>query len=1008
MPYTSTMLQRMLLAFFLALPVFVVVAAKNTEDGREYRLSVRMATSSEGLLQIFADTGNGFAEAQSYVLPLQSDGKPHEYPLRVPPGLYRMIRIDPGTSTGVYTIYDVTIANSRGEAVAIVPLADIKPLFDLRELERTASRLVVETTASAADPQLLWLPTRPVKLYERRQAASKAVGAFLMAWALVMACLWLCTPLARPFSRVGAPVIQLASRVAQVRPSAAIVSAAVCGVMLSAYPVLFLGRSLFSPNNGLNRLLYQNPPLTPGTSDRTIEEVRKSDVATATGMFLPFAQIQRESLGRLEVPLWNRYNAGGRPLWGQGYGFLFDPLHALALVVPNLSWGLDLKYLGHRLVFALGIGLAGYWLTRSWSAAAIVAGSVPFIGIYTYRLNHPQPFAMTYVPWVLIAWWQLSHCDSSTRRRALLLLTVATSLVIFASLPKEMVLCLLASSGAGVLMVLTARGSWGNKLWALSAALGGGILAILLTAPQWLVFADTLRQSETAYDRPYALFGTTPHALAFFLGPVTAGDVLPGFHALLLVALASTLCAPRRLLANRPVFACALVAVVLTAVAFGAIPERILIRVPLLASIGHVHDVCLTAAAPLLLVVSVFGIAMLLESSAWFAMSVALLTAAAAAALLGIELADPVPDRFETLASIPLLAAAVALPLALGGIVRARQTLVRPVAGGLGVILLLAPGGLHSETSLTSLNAMLFQPRPRVVYESSAPVLDLIHQASEPSRVAGVEWVLFGGSNGLYRVEGLGGGGDALQLPFYEHLADAAGMWRGWFYFLRLPPENVLRANPFLDMMNVRYLLIEPDTSVPGLTSRHIPDGDRLAVSERPTAWPRAFFVRGAQRYNTLPDFVAQLSRSHGPFASVERNDVQAIAEIGDLPAEATQPVAATDYHLTTNTTSFRIRAPARGVAVLTEAYLAGEFLVTLNGHQSGYFRVNHAFKGIIIPAAGEWAITVEYRPKHWTVSLALSATATALLIALGLTVVRAPTTKGTFRGASSVAGSQN
>ena len=944
-----------------------------------------MATSSPGLLQVFADTGKGLSEAESYVLPLQSDGQPHDYPLRIGPGLYRMLRIDPGTSTGVYTIYDVAVANSRGESILIIPLADIKPLFDLRELERSANSLIVETTAPAPDPQLLWLAPKPLQLYEHRKAGSKAMGAFLIAWALAIGCLSLCTLLERQIARVGAPVIQLTAQLAGARPSAAIAAAAICGLLVSAYPVFFLGRSLFSPTNGLNRLLYQNPPLTPGTSDRTIEEVRKSDVGTAAGVFLPLARIQRESLSRLEVPLWNRYNAAGRPLWGQGYGFLLDPLHALALVIPNLSWALDLKYLTHRLVFAFGIGLVGYRLTRSWSAAAIVAASVPFIGMYTYRLNHPQTFAMTYVPWVLMAWFQLSHCDSTTRRGATLLLALATALVIFASLPKEMVVCLLASYGTGVFLVLIARCPWRRKLETLVAALAGGMLAILLTAPQWVVFADTLRQAETAYDRPYALFGTATYALAFFLGPVTPGDVLPGFHALLLVALASTLCAPRRLLANRPVFACAVVAAVLTAVAFGAIPERIWIRVPFLANIGHVHDVCLTAAAPLLLMVSVFGIATLLESSVSFAVSVAVLTAVAAAALLGVEQADPVPDRFETLASIALLAAAVALPLALGGLARAGQTLSRSLAGVCGVCILVIPGGLHVETPWASLNGMLFQPRPRVVYEASAPVLDLIHQAPEPSRVAGVEWVLFGGSNGLYRVEGLSGGGDALQLPLYERLADAAGMWRGWVYFLRLPPENVLHASPFLDMMNVRFLLIEPDTSVPGVTARRIPDGDRLAVSERPTAWPRAFFVRGAERYNTLPEFVAQLATSHGPFASVESNDVQAINEIGSLPTVNAPPVAATDYRLTTNTTSFHISAPSSGIAVLTESYMAKDFVATLNGHPTSYFRVNHAFKGLKIPAAGEWAITVEYRPQHWTLSLMLAAAAAALLVVLGL-----------------------
>jgi hypothetical protein len=51
---------------------------------------------------------------------------------------------------------------------------------------------------------------------------------------------------------------------------------------------------------------------------------------------------------------------------------------------------------------------------------------------------------------------------------------------------------------------------------------------------------------------------------------------------------------------------------------------------------------------------------------------------------------------------------------------------------------------------------------------------------------------------------------------------------------------------------------------------------------------------------------------------------------------------------------------------VLGEAFLPDDFRSTLNGASVDYFRVNHVFKAIVIPSAGDWTIRFEYRPAHW------------------------------------------
>jgi hypothetical protein len=88
---------------------------------------------------------------------------------------------------------------------------------------------------------------------------------------------------------------------------------------------------------------------------------------------------------------------------------------------------------------------------------------------------------------------------------------------------------------------------------------------------------------------------------------------------------------------------------------------------------------------------------------------------------------------------------------------------------------------------------------------------------------------------------------------------------------------------------------------------------------------------------------------------------------------------------LTGNATSFVVRSAGPGVAVLTETFLPDDFRVTLNGRRVPYFRVNHAFKAVAIPSAGDWVVKFEYRPRHWDLSLAMAGSGVLLLAGLGV-----------------------
>ena len=279
-------------------------------------------------------------------------------------------------------------------------------------------------------------------------------------------------------------------------------------------------------------------------------------------------------------------------------------------------------------------------------------------------------------------------------------------------------------------------------------------------------------------------------------------------------------------------------------------------------------------------------------------------------------------------------------------------------------------GGLQLETGVGAVDALLIQPRPRADLDALSPALASLRAdaGAEPFRVAPVESVLFPGTQAYWGLEAIGGP-DALRLPAIEALSDAVGVERtpwGWWTVLR--PETLRMADHYLDMLNVRYLVTRADL-VPARSQVLPMDGpDLVRVVARPSAWPRAFFTSGVTRHHGVLGVAERLRSSNGPFSSVDEQDVSAVAAVAALPTAGTV-VPASDYTLTANSTSFRVNTTGPGVAVLSEGFVEHDFQATLNGESVPYFRVNHALKGVVIPAAGDWTVRFEYRPQHWIAS---------------------------------------
>jgi hypothetical protein len=293
--------------------------------------------------------------------------------------------------------------------------------------------------------------------------------------------------------------------------------------------------------------------------------------------------------------------------------------------------------------------------------------------------------------------------------------------------------------------------------------------------------------------------------------------------------------------------------------------------------------------------------------------------------------------------------------------------------------------GMHLHTPFDS---YVMNPQERVsLIADSSPAVNLIKShKSEPFRAVGLRSNFFPGYGGALGVEQIDAA-DPLLNRYYKTLIDASG--------IKLPfggsnnglfDEPIGNDLPLLNMLNVRYYLSETSAKTELHPSIRKLGALDLDVYESSAVWPRAFFINQLSSYGSESDFVSLLKQGDGkPFAAVPRIDVEQQPDLKPVihetaPSPDREIVAATGYTLTNNTTNFKVRTPGPGVVVLTEPYVEGDLQVQLNGKAADYFRVNSAFRGVFVPAAGDYQFSFSYWPRHLTVSLWISALGLALL----------------------------
>ena len=1012
-----------LVSAVLALPF--LPAAKTRPD--LFVLEARLTASGPGQFQAYFDDGGGLREALSSQVTLSAATGPTVYRLPIPPGTYRALRLDPPERGVTIAISELRVVSQTGRVLATVPLTNFKPAQQVAALAMRGNELVLTSAANSEDAQVVTFLEPPVVIYAGWREYTRGSLPWLLAFFAALAGTLLLLDRAPP---LRGWFVARAERLAAA-PGRAVCIAAAVAVVASAYPVVFLGKSYVSPNLG-TILLYDMYPTLPGYKSGEVVDVKLADVGAVMWQHVPFSMMQHRALLHGELPLWNRYNAAGVPLLAQGQSMAGDPLHFLVIAANGAAWAWDLKYLIAKWLFASALGLIVLTLVGPkdqgtkgprdqrafdteasplvpWSfgplvPALIVSAAAPFIGFFIYRVNHPAFFSLCYAPWPLYCLVRIAQAET---RRGLAGwcagLVVANLAVMNSGTVKEAYMLLACVNLAGGLVLLLSAAPWRDRLRKLAAVAWTGAIFVLLTAPIWATFLQTLKNAYTGYNavsayqiQPSLLLGLFDE---IFYRPLMEQNRVfsPSLNFLLLLGFLYFLATLRTHFANRAVLALAVSSLLPLALAFGLVSPRWIVTLPFLGNIAHLDNTFSCALIVLWSVLAGVGFATAAgrlgtrEARGDLIVGGLLLGAlvfgwiafrqAAHRPIFGPIFSVHLPGQvlavdpfiWDYLAA--LLVASVALALLVTGALR------RGWCGPGRALLIAACGatllwrhGLHANS--VGFEAFTCRPSERVDFHARSDAIEFVRaaHAREPGRGFGFQGNFFPGWTGAYGLETVHGP-DALVNPFLRELVTASGVERLWDWRIYVDAPKLAAAQPLLDALNVRFYF-DLKTADPVLAQhlrlRHRAD---LDVYESPTAWPRAFFTDRVETYAEPAELIAKFRAAAGrPFAAIQANDTAARSLTATISSDKSPaPVApATAYRLTENTTSFTIRANAAGAVVLLEAFWPGDFRAELNGQSARVIRINHAMKGVVVPAAGEYRVTFRYWPKNFPRNLIL------------------------------------
>lgn len=759
-------------------------------------------------------------------------------------------------------------------------------------------------------------------------------------------------------------------------PVRAILLVSFLAVVVNCYPVIFCGRSFVSPSWAPGLVYDWWPTVPEAPANLRYLKWQDSDTEAMMNWAVPLGFLESRSLlDHGEIPLWNRYSHAGSTLIGQAVSMLGDPLQLIVILGRGSAVAWDLKFLAAKFLFCAGFGLLIRRLTANQTLALAYGVLAAYCGAFFYIKIHPVFFVFTYAPWILFS--ALKFLDVTTARWAgwgLLWLLVNTAC--FNAGHVEVAVDLIADLNLMAMVYVLCRRRTAAAHWRVMLRLGAGTaLFVGLTAPVWVSFLMAEAGAYSVHMQVSVHQNYLANLPAFFdiFNVLLWQDAFPtvptpACSLLLLPGCIFSALKWRQLKAD-PFFWINSTAI-MCLIAFIYVPALapVLGAIPVLNRVGHIATDFSYLLVMHLTIQSAYGFKCLVEATDFRLAARQLLWIAlgmVGAMYLFCDLRGLEPVFWRYILSVT--AAAGAVPW-LYAFFKSRGPRISALGwleiGIISAIPLFRFGLYHAGS-----DEWLMTPGLRATLNAPSPAIKNVQaMTSEPFRVVGMGSSLNGDYAAVYGLESICSCAPLTDRRLVDLLGNFPGIyfnWRGWELRLR----NPVKAQPLLNLLNVKFLLARPGIILTNNTDFRVADRSDFEVLENPEAWPRAFFDDKVVSLAANEEF-AQYLLVHGrqPFIALTPDEMAKQAGLNRLaaadPAKAVV-VPATHYELGVNSTAFEIHAPSAGMVCLAEGQ-ANDFTVRINGRPGRVLTVNRAFKGVYLDGPGDYHVIFIYRPRHW------------------------------------------
>jgi hypothetical protein len=263
-------------------------------------------------------------------------------------------------------------------------------------------------------------------------------------------------------------------------------------------------------------------------------------------------------------------------------------------------------------------------------------------------------------------------------------------------------------------------------------------------------------------------------------------------------------------------------------------------------------------------------------------------------------------------------------------------------------------------------------PGPRAVLDAHSQAIDKIKtEEFDPFRIVGMQGILIGDYSMTYAIEDIRSCAPLWNREYIQLIGHFPGISLTDDWVIQV--VDPAKAQPLLNLLNVKYLLANPGAGVPPKFNCRVTDRSDFLTMKNLEVWPRAFFSNRIIPISSNNEFIQQLlNNPDQPFIAMDAEEIKKWPDLQLLEGASNADASpATKYRLLPNSTIFDIHASSAGMVCLTEEQ-AQDFTATANNEPKPVLTVNRAFKGIYLEAPGDYHIEFTYRPHHWRLSCSL------------------------------------